>query len=49
MNLIDEKRLQEMSNGQAYQRCMTTVFNKRVRPKDVEEGDLVLEKVLPHE
>lgn len=24
-------------------------FNKRVKPKDVEEGDLVLKKVLLHE
>ncbi len=49
LNLIDEKRLQAMSNGQAYQRRMATTFNKRVRPRDVEEGDLVLKKVLPHE
>lgn len=28
---------------------MTTTFNKRVRLRDVKEGDLVLKKVLPHE
>lgn len=28
---------------------MATAFNKRVRPKDVKEGDLVLKKILPHE
>ncbi len=49
LNLIDEKRLQAMSNGQAYRRRMAITFNKRVRPRDVEEGDLVLKKVLPHE
>lgn len=38
-----------MSNRQAYQRRMATTFNKRVRPKDVKEGDLVLNMVLPHE
>lgn len=38
-----------MSNEQTYQRRMATAFNKRVKPRDVEEGDLVLEKVLSHE
>lgn len=28
---------------------MTTAFNKRVRPRDIEEGDLVLKMVLPYE
>lgn len=38
-----------MSNEQAYQRHMATAFNKWVRPRDVEKGDLVLKNVLPHE
>lgn len=28
---------------------MANAFNKRVRPIDVEEGDLILKKILPHE
>lgn len=28
---------------------MATAFNKRVKPRDVEEGNLILKKVLPHE
>lgn len=28
---------------------MAIAFNKRVKPRDVEEEDLVLKKVFPHE
>lgn len=34
-----------MSNGQAYQRHIATAFNKRVKPKNVEEGELSSQKV----
>lgn len=49
LNLIDENRLQAMSNEQAYQRRMSTSFKKWLRPKDVEEWDLVLKTVLSNE
>ena len=44
-----KKKLQAINSGQAYQRRMKNAFSKRVRPKDVEEGDLILKKILPHE
>lgn len=28
---------------------MATAFAKRVRPRDIKEGDLVLKKMLPHQ
>ena len=33
-----------MCHGQLYQRCIKRAFNKKVRPRVFEEGDLVLKK-----
>ncbi|XP_075645418.1 uncharacterized protein LOC142616448 [Castanea sativa] len=44
LNVIDEKHMTTMCHGQLYQRCTEQAFNKKVRPKVFEEGDLVLKK-----
>ena len=44
LNMIDEKCMTVMYHGQLYQRCAERVFNKKVRPRVFEEGDLVLKK-----
>ena len=44
LNMIDEKHMIAMCHGQLYQRRIERAFNKRVRPKVFEKGDLVLKK-----
>ena len=46
LNLIDEKRLTALCHGQLYQQRMARAFNKKVRPREVQVGDLVLRKIL---
>ena len=45
LSLLDERRLIAADHVQAYQRKMTRVFRKRVRPRKFQKGNLVL-KVL---
>ena len=42
--MIDEKRMTAMCHGQLYQRRIEWAFNKNVRPRVFEEGDLILKK-----
>ena len=42
--MIDEKHMTAMCHGQLYQRRAKQAFNKKVRPRVFEEGDLVLKK-----
>ena len=44
LNMIDEKHMTTMCHGQLYQRRAKQAFNKKVRPRVFEEGDLVLKK-----
>ena len=46
--LIDEKRAREQYHKQGYQKRIVRAFNKKVRPRNLKEGDLVL-KVLRDE
>jgi len=46
LNLI-EKSLTTVCHRQLYQRRMKKAFDKRVRPREFHEGELVLEKILP--
>ncbi|XP_070025156.1 uncharacterized protein [Nicotiana sylvestris] len=46
--LIDEKRLAVVSFGQLYQQRMARAYNKKVRPRQFEVGQLVLKRILPH-
>ena len=42
--MINEKRMKIMCHGQLYQRHIERAFNKKVKPRVFEEGDLVLKK-----
>ena len=42
--MIDEKCMAVMCHGQLYQRWVEWAFNKKVRPRVFEEGNLVLKK-----
>ena len=48
LSLIDEKRLTSVCHGQLYQNRMARAYNKKVRPRHFEEGQLVLRRILPH-
>ena len=48
LSLIDEKRLTSVCHGQLYQKRMARAYNKKVRPRHFEEGQLVLRGILPH-
>ncbi|KAK5795003.1 hypothetical protein PVK06_036257 [Gossypium arboreum] len=47
LNLIEEKRLKAICHGQMYQKRMIAAHNKKVRPREFHEGELVLRKILP--
>ena len=42
--MIDGKHVTAMCHGQLYQHCVKRAFNKKVRPRVFEEGNLVLKK-----
>jgi len=46
LNLIDEKRLVAICHGQLYQNRMKKAFDKKVRPWEFREGDLVVKKII---
>jgi len=46
LNLIEEKRLAVVCHGQLYQRRMKKAFDKKVRPREFHEGDLVVKKII---
>ncbi|XP_027772365.1 uncharacterized protein LOC107016594 [Solanum pennellii] len=48
LSLIDEKRLTSVCHGQLYHKRMAQAYNKKVRPRHFEEGQLVLRRILPH-
>ena len=48
LTLIDEKRARAQYHAQGYQQSIAKAFNKKVRPRNLKEGDLVL-KVLRDE
>jgi len=47
LNLIEGKRLATVCHGQLYQRRMKKAFDKKVRPKEFNRGDLVVKKIMP--
>nr|XP_012466366.1 unnamed protein product [Gossypium raimondii] len=47
LNLIEGKRLKAVRHGQMYQKRMMQAYNKKVRPREFNEGELVLKRVLP--
>ena len=42
LSLLDERRLRAADHIQAYQRKMASAFKKRVKPRPLQRGDLVL-------
>jgi len=46
LNLIEEKRLAVVCHGQLYQKRMKKAFDKKVRPREFHEGDLVVKKII---
>ncbi|XP_019226103.1 PREDICTED: uncharacterized protein LOC109207612 [Nicotiana attenuata] len=49
LSLIDEKRLAAVCFGQLYQQRMARAYNKKVRPRKFEVGQLVLKCIFPHQ
>ncbi|PHT37046.1 hypothetical protein CQW23_24746 [Capsicum baccatum] len=49
LSLIEEKRLTSVCHGQLYQRSMARAYNKKVRPRNFDVGQLVLRRILPHQ
>lgn len=47
LNLIDEKRLETICYGQLYQKHIKKARNKKVLPRNLEVGDLILRKIMP--
>ena len=45
LELIDEKRLSILNHERGYQRRLARAFNKKVRPRKLAEGDLVLKEL----
>ena len=48
LNLIEEKRLKLLCHSQLYQKRMMRAHDKKVRPRQFREGDLVL-KIFPNQ
>ncbi|RDX90157.1 Retrovirus-related Pol polyprotein from transposon 17.6, partial [Mucuna pruriens] len=48
LNLIEEKRLTALCHGQLYQKRVKRAFDKKVKPRVFQKGDMVLKKVLPN-
>ncbi|XP_060212135.1 uncharacterized protein LOC132639724 [Lycium barbarum] len=49
LSVIDEKRLTAICFGQLYQQMMARTYNKKVRPRHFEVGQLVVKRILPHQ
>jgi len=47
LNLIEEKWLKALCHGQLYQKRMMRAYDKKVRPREFTEGELVLKRILP--
>ncbi|XP_073223453.1 uncharacterized protein [Cicer arietinum] len=47
LNLIEEKRLAALCHGKLYQKRLKKAYEKKICPREFQEGDLVLKKILP--
>ena len=45
LNLIEEKRMNAICHGQLYQKRMMRAYDKKVRPRQFQEGELVLKQI----
>ena len=46
LNLIEEKRMKTSFHGQLYQKRMMKAYDKKIRPKQFQEGELMLKRIL---
>ena len=46
LNLIEERRMKAICHDQLYQRRMMRAHNKKIRPRQFQEGELVLKRIL---
>ena len=46
LNLIEEKRMTALCHGQLYQKIMNKAFDKKVKPREFREGNLVLRNIM---
>ena len=46
LNLIDEKRLVNVCHGQIYQKRIIKAFNKKIKPRVYQAGDLVIKCII---
>ena len=47
LTLLDEKRVKAMYHSQLYQKRIAQVYNRKIKPGKVKEGDLVLKLTRP--
>ena len=47
LTLLDEKRVKAMYHSQLYQKRIAQVYNRKIKPEKVKEGDLVLKLTRP--
>ena len=45
LNLIKEKRMKVICHGQLYQKRMMRAHDKKIRPRQFQEGELVLKRI----
>ena len=46
LNLIEEKRMKAICHGQLYQKRMMRAHDKKIRPRQFQEGEIVLKRIL---
>ena len=46
LDLIEEKRMKAICHGQLYQKRMMRAYDKKIRPRQFQEGELVLKRIL---
>ena len=46
LNLIEENRMKAICYGQLYQKRMMRAYNKKIRPRQFQEEELVLKQIL---
>ena len=46
MSLIDEKRVATICHGQMYQKRMIKAFNKKIKHRVYQDGDLVIKHII---
>ncbi|XP_058181261.1 uncharacterized protein LOC131299699 [Rhododendron vialii] len=48
LTLLDERRLRALYHVQGYQHRIARAFNKKVKPRDIKVGDMVLKAICRH-